>query len=58
MSGTALIISEVLLTMLQAYMTMAKQVGMTKEQAREHFLANYGPFMEDTAAPVEEVKED
>jgi hypothetical protein len=48
---------ELLLTIFQAYMIAAKQQGMTAEQAKAKFLADYDGFMAASEKPVEAVKE-
>ena len=55
---TLTIISEILLTLTQAYMLAAKQAGMDAETAKQTFLDNYDKFMEESSVPVDPVKED
>lgn len=48
---------DLLLSIVQAYMLAAHQQGLSAEEARARFEANYAAFMDETAAPVEKVKE-
>lgn len=42
--------------LLQAYFAWSRQQGMTEEQMKAHFAANFAKFMEVSAQPVEPVK--
>jgi hypothetical protein len=48
---------DVLFTAFQAYMLAAKERGLTAEQAKAAFDANYDKFMAESAAPVDPVRE-
>lgn len=58
MSGTASILSELALTLLQAYMIAAKQAGLSREEATQQFAIVFSEFKVASANPVDEVKED
>lgn len=49
--------SELLVTLIQAYMLAAKQQGLTVEQAKETFISVHPIFMEKSKEPVPPVKE-
>lgn len=49
--------SELLITIIQAYMLAAKQQGLTAAQAKANFEKNFDAFMAESAEPVEAVKE-
>mgnify|MGYP001057350253 CR=1 FL=1 len=48
---------DLLLSIVQAYMLAAHQQGLSAEEAKARFEASYAAFMDETAAPVEEVAE-
>ncbi len=56
MSGTATI-SELALTLLQAYMLAAKAAGLTEEEAKETFNKTVTGFMVVSSTPIDEVKD-
>lgn len=58
MSETVAILSELALTLLQAYMIAAKQAGLSKEEATKQFAVVLSEFKVASANPVDEVKED
>ena len=55
MSTGVMVAGNIVLTAVQLYLQACKQNNMTKEQAKAYFLDNYGPFMDETAGPVEPV---
>ena len=50
------IASELILTLVQAYLLAAKQAGLSEEEAKAEFLTLYDRFMIESAEPVDEVK--
>ena len=53
--STAAVVTELMITLIQAYMLAAKQAGLSEEQAKDEFTKNYLQFMTDSAKPVDEV---
>jgi len=49
--------SELVMTIVQAYILARRQEGISDEQAKEEFPVLYDKFMAESATPVEPVKE-
>lgn len=57
MPETAIILSEIAVTLLKAYMLAATQAGLSLEEAKAEFEKTFNVFMAESSVPVEPVKE-
>lgn len=57
MSSTVIALSELAITLIQAYMTAAKQAGLSEEEAKQQFTTSFEKFKVESSVPVDEVVE-